>query len=79
MKFLGVKYAKNKWSKQSVKDFKFRIFDQYLVARIKSGHTECKFSPSTKVTVELCDTVDPTKDVYIAEKLIENNSDVVLV
>ena len=47
------------------------------MARIKSGHTECKSSPSSKVTVELCDTVDPTKDVYIAEKLIENNSDVV--
>ncbi|CAB4010147.1 Hypothetical predicted protein [Paramuricea clavata] len=76
-KLAGVKCTKNKWSRQSVKDFRFFIFDQYLVARIKSGHTEYNSNPSSEVTVELCNTEDPTKDIYIAEKLIENNSDVV--
>jgi hypothetical protein len=78
-KLAGVKCTKNKWSRarQYVKDFKFLIFDRYLVARIKSGHTEYNSDPSSEVTVELCDTEDPTMDVYIAEKFIENNSDVV--
>ena len=48
------------------------------MARIKSGHTECNFDASSEITVELCDTEDPAKDVFIAEKFIENNADVVL-
>lgn len=48
------------------------------MARITSDHTEYNFDfKAEPVSIELCDTEDPTNDIFIAEKLIEENSDVV--
>ena len=74
-----MKTTKKKWSKETLKEFKFLIFERYLVARIKSDHKEYNFDFTTPVTVELCDTEDPARDVFIAEKLIETTLDVAAV
>ena len=72
-----MKSKKNKWSRESIKNFKYLTNDRYLVAKVTSGHTECNCDLSSAVTVQLCDTEDPARDVFIAEKLIEDSSDVV--
>ena len=60
-----------------MKNFKYLTHERYLVAKTTNGHKECNCYSLSAVTVELCDTEDPTKDVYIAKKFIEENSDVV--
>ena len=60
-----------------MKSFKFLTFDRYLVARITSDHREYDFDfKAEAVTLELCDTEDSSKDIFIAKKLIEENLDV---
>ncbi|XP_028405181.1 tudor domain-containing protein 7-like [Dendronephthya gigantea] len=76
-KLAGVKCTKKKWSRESIKNLRFLMLDRSLVARAANGLANYNLDPSSTVELELCDTEDPKQDVFIAEKFIASNSDVV--